>query len=84
LNRCRSEQRWIGRSVRIGDVEFKAVSPKPRCLATHANPLTGKRDLPIMKTLLELFPTERPTFAIAMTTDRGGTIHVGDKVELNE
>ena len=38
--------------------------------------------MPIMKTLLELFPRERPTFAIAMTADRGGTIHVGDKVEL--
>jgi hypothetical protein len=35
-----------------------------------------------MKTLLELFPRERPTFAIAMASDRGGTIHVGDKVEL--
>jgi uncharacterized protein YcbX len=78
------EQKWIGQSLRIGDIEFRAVSAKARCLATHANPLTGERDLPIMKTLLELFPRERPTFAIAMTTDRGGTIRVGDKVELND
>jgi uncharacterized protein YcbX len=77
------EQSWMGRSLRIGDIEFKAVCAKTRCLATHANPLTGDRDLPIMKKLLELFPRERPTFAIALTTDRGGTIHVGDKVELN-
>ena len=78
------EQRWIGRNLRIGDVEFKAVNPVTRCLATHANPRTGKRDLPIMKTLLELFPRERPTFAIMMTADRGGSIRVGDKIELND
>jgi uncharacterized protein YcbX len=78
------EQSWIGRSLRIGDIEFKAVCSKTRCLATHANALTGERDLPIMKKLLELFPRERPTFAIAMTTDRAGTIRVGDKVELND
>jgi hypothetical protein len=35
-----------------------------------------------MKTLLSVFPRERPTFAIAMTTDRGGTLRVGDKIEL--
>src|SRR6478609_52999 len=50
------EQSWIGRELRIGDVEFKAVNPVTRCLATHAHPRTGKRDLPIMKTLLQLFP----------------------------
>jgi hypothetical protein len=78
------EQRWIGRSLRIGDVEFKAAAPVTRCLATHAHPITGKRDLPIMKTLLQLIPTERPTFAILMTTERHGRIRVGDKVELND
>jgi hypothetical protein len=78
------EQNWIGRSVRVGEVKFEAVSAKGRCLATHANPLTGQRDLPIMKTLLKVFPREKPTFAIAMTTDRGGIIHVGDKVELGD
>jgi uncharacterized protein YcbX len=78
------EQSWIGCNLRIGDVEFKAVAPVTRCLATHAHPITGKRDLPIMKTLLELFPSERPTFAIMMTSVRGGGIRVGDRVELDD
>jgi len=79
------EQNWIGRSVRVGEVEFEVVSEKTRCLATHANPLTGERDLAIMKTLTEVFPREKPTFAIAMTTaGRGGVIRVGDKVRLND
>ena len=74
------EQSWLGRQLRIGDVVFDAAKPVTRCLATHAHPFTGKRDLPIMKTLLDLFPAERPTFAILMTSEHGGRIRVGDPV----
>lgn len=78
-----AEQDWIGRNVRIGAVRFMVVRAKTRCLATHANPATGQRDLAIMKTLLKAFPREKPTFAVAMTTaGRGGSIHVGDEVEV--
>jgi uncharacterized protein YcbX len=76
------EQTWVGRKIRIGEVEFHPASPKGRCLATHANPLTGERDLPIMKILLKAFASENPTFAIAMTSHAGGAIHIGDKVTL--
>jgi hypothetical protein len=75
------EQSWINRSLRIGDTEFEVAGPVTRCLATHAHPRTGKRDLPIMQTLLDVFPSERPTFAILMTSNRGGRIRVGDEVE---
>ena len=79
------EQAWVGRKIRIGNVKFEAVSPKTRCLATHANPLTGEQDLPIMPTLLKVFSSERPTFAIAMTTsERGGVVHTGDPVTLSD
>lgn len=77
------EQNWIGRKVRIGQVSFEAVRPKGRCLATHANPDTGERDLPILATLTGALAQEKPTFAIAMMTrGAGGQIHVGDKVSL--
>jgi uncharacterized protein YcbX len=78
------EQSWVGRTLRIGDVEFKAVNPVTRCLATHAHPVTGERGVPIMQTLLKLFRAERPTFAIMMTSQRGGRVRVGDKVELSD
>jgi uncharacterized protein YcbX len=77
-----SEQSWPGRTLRIGDVAFSAVNPVTRCLATHAHPLTGQRDVPVMQALVKVFPAQRPTFAILMTSDRGGSIRVGDKVEL--
>jgi hypothetical protein len=77
------EQRWIGRRLRIGAVEFTAVEPKTRCLATHANPESGARDLPLMATLLRALPAQRPTFAIALArAARGGTIRVGDEIRV--
>ena len=79
------EQNWVGRKIRIGTVEFDVVRSKFRCLATHANPKTGERDLPILTTLTKLFAQERPTFAVAMVPSRGGgEIHVGDKVSLTD
>jgi uncharacterized protein YcbX len=78
------ELNWIGRRIRVGAVEFEAVEPKTRCLATHANPKTGKRDIPIMEILLKAFPKRRPTFAICLIQrGRGGTIRVGDKIQVS-
>jgi uncharacterized protein len=79
------EHSWVGRTVRIGTVEFDVVRPKFRCLATHANPTTGARDLPILTTLTTVFGQEKPTFAVAIVPRRaGGHIHVGDHVTLVE
>lgn len=77
------EQSWVGRKVRIGQVCFDVVKSKVRCLATHANPETGERDLPMLTTLIGAFAQEQPTFAVAMVTSgAGGQIHVGDKLSL--
>jgi len=76
------EQAWVGRKVRIGTTDFEVVKPKVRCLATHANPRTGERDLPILTTLTRVFGQEQPTFAVAMVPwHGGGQIHVGDEVK---
>ena len=78
------EQQWIGRTVRIGEVQFEVTKPKTRCLATHANPRTGERDLAVMQTLMQAFGQEQPTFAVAlMTRGRGGEIRVGDEVRVD-
>jgi len=77
------EQDWIGRKVRIGEVVLEVVRPKTRCLATHANPRTGERDLPVMQTLVRSFQQQEPTFAVALTTSGpGGEIRVGDEVTV--
>ncbi|MBI2181480.1 MAG: MOSC domain-containing protein, partial [Deltaproteobacteria bacterium] len=75
------EQGWVGRKIRVGTVNFDVVKLKVRCLATHANPKTGERDLPVLTTLTKVFGQHQPTFAVAMVPSRaGGKIHVGDQV----
>ncbi len=76
---------WLGRRVRIGLVEFQVARSKVRCLATHANPATGERDLSMMTTLMATFAQERPTFGVALVpTGAGGVVRVGDAVKLVE
>ena len=78
-----TEHGWIGRRIRIGDVELEAVKTKTRCLATHANPVTGERDRPVMQTLVKAFGQEEPTLAIGLLTrGAGGVIRVGDEVTV--
>jgi uncharacterized protein len=75
------EQNWVGRKIRIGAVEFDVIKAKTRCLATHANPLTGERDLPILTTLTQKIGQENPTLGVAMVPSRaGGRIRLGDQV----
>ena len=74
---------WIGRKVRIGQVELEVTRPKTRCLATHANPQTGERDVAVMQMLVRAFEQREPTFAVALVTSgRGGEIRVGDGVSV--
>ncbi|HYD55826.1 MAG TPA: MOSC N-terminal beta barrel domain-containing protein [Burkholderiales bacterium] len=78
-----AEQRWDGKRVFIGGVAFRFERPKGRCLATHANPRTGERDLPLMQTLLAAYRSEKPTFAISLRAQgQGGTIRLGDEVRI--
>jgi uncharacterized protein YcbX len=74
------EQTWVGRKLRVGGVEFETVVPKVRCLATHANPVTGERDLQVMQTLVKAFAQKEPTFGVGMLSAAGGEIRVGDAI----
>ena len=77
------ENGWVGRRIRIGPVAFDVVKQKIRCLATHANPRTGERDLRVMNLLMNRFSQQEPTFAVSMVTSGpGGEIRVGDAVSL--
>lgn len=76
------EQSWVGRRLRVGAVVFETIVPKVRCLATHANPRTGERDLQVMQLLVEKFGQRQPTFGIGMLSTAGGEIRIGDPVEI--
>ncbi len=76
------EQAWVGRKLRVGNVAFETVVPKVRCLATHANPLTGERDMQVMQTLVKAFAQREPTFGVGLLSGAGGEIRVGDDVAV--
>jgi len=74
------ELSWAGTSLRVGDVLFETVVPKIRCLATHANPESGERDLAVMQLLMRKFGHKEPTFGIGMLSASGGEIRLDDPV----
>jgi uncharacterized protein YcbX len=78
-----AEQTWVGSRLRVGEVEFETVVPKVRCLATHANPLSGVRDLPVMQTLVSAFAQKEPTFGVGLLSTTGGVIRLGDTVAVS-
>lgn len=72
---------WRGKRLLIGNVEFKVLKSVVRCLATHANPRSGERDLDVMKTLTRIIGQEEPQFAVSIVpVNKGGHIKLGDMV----
>jgi len=76
-----SELAWLGGRIRIGRLTATVTRAKVRCLATHVNPATGERDRSVLKTLVQGFGQDEPTFAVALRFDGPGRIEVGDPVE---
>ncbi len=83
LNEPFEEMSWVGGRVAIGETEFKVIKPVNRCLVTHANPVTGKRDKDIMNSLVHKFTPEKPQFAVTLQTiSSERTVSVGDELKL--
>ncbi len=75
-----AELDWIGQTIQIGGAAFEVTGPVVRCLATHANPVTGERDQDVMQTLTREFGQERPTMGVLAVPRAASTLRVGDEV----
>lgn len=76
------ELSWKGR-ISIGGGEYKVQKAVTRCLATHANPVNGERDLKVMDDLVKANGIEAPTFAVrleAVDYEIEKVISIGDEV----
>lgn len=76
------ELSWTGR-LSIGDGDYKVVKPVTRCLATHANPTNGERDMQVLDNLVRANGITAPTFAIRLESvhpEIKCSIKVGDSV----
>ncbi len=71
---------WIGKTIRIGSIEFEIKEPVRRCLATTSNPDTGHRDADTLAALNALGHQDFTVYAIAKTS---GTLRPTDPVEVD-
>lgn len=74
------EFEWIGKTVRIGSAELRVAERIGRCLATTANPETGKRDVDTLGALEAGWG--HTDFGVYAEVSRTGTIALGDVVEV--
>lgn len=70
---------WIDKEVQIGEAVFAVREPTTRCLATHANPDTGKRDADVLGALKSW---DHQDFTIMTEVVRSGVIQPGDSVKV--
>lgn len=73
------EFEWVGRAIRIGEVQFAVEERVVRCLHTAANPETGQRDA---DTLGVLDSWGHRDMGVYTTVTRGGEIALGDPLEV--
>ena len=74
------ERGWIGRRMRVGTAVLEIVEPKVRCLATTANPATGRRDADTLTALRALHGDQ--DFGVYARVVAAGTVSAGDAAEL--
>lgn len=72
---------WVGRTVRIGEVEMKAQSRIGRCAATSVDLTSGMTDIDLPKSLFEHFGHTH--CGLYLSVERSGRIALGDPVVLD-
>ncbi len=74
------EMDWPGRSLRLGDTVLRIVQTIPRCAAIDVNPATGRRDLNLVKALMDGY--RRDECGVYAEVIEAGEIAIGDEAEL--
>ena len=70
---------WLGKQLKIGSAVFEVRERVVRCMATTANPETGKRDADTLGTLETWDHRDFNVYAVAVSS---GRINVGDPVSF--
>lgn len=75
-----SELDMVGHQFQVGDVRFNILHRTQRCLATEVNPETAERDIKVPRLLKQAYG--HFDMGIYAEVLNGGTIRVGDRIEL--
>jgi len=71
------EDSWAGRDVLVGDAVVRIGGPVPRCAVIDHHPVTGVRDVRLLKALVAERPTNRagePMFGVYATCTQPGRV----------
>jgi len=70
----------VGQTIGLGQSKLKVFKPIVRCIATHANPDTGVRDIEMLEMLRQHFG--RDTLGAYFSIEQGGRVVRGDRVSF--
>ena len=74
------ERSWIGKRIRIGEVELNVRENIGRCSATTANPVSGEQDVPTLKILEQNWGhTDLGVYGEVITP---GRVALDDRIEI--
>lgn len=74
-----AERDWPGKALRMGGALIGVESLRSRCVMTTIDPDTGEQDLDVLRRINRSYDGR---FALNCWVARGGTVRVGDPVEL--
>lgn len=81
-----AEDDWVGREARVGESLLRFEGHVGRCVVTHRDPETGEKTLPTLDLLRayrdDVGSTEPLAFGIYGRVLEGGTVRIGDSVQL--
>ncbi len=75
-----AENDWVEQTLRLGAVRAKVFKRIVRCVATHVDPVSGERDIDLVKALHDNYGHLFCGIYVAVTG--GGAIVAGDAAEL--
>jgi len=79
-----AEERWLGAQVRLGSAVVRLTTLTPRCAVVDHHPVTGERDRPLLRRMVEQRgdPGTGPTFGLDGDVVVPGVVVPGDVVGL--
>jgi uncharacterized protein YcbX len=80
-----AEDDWLGHRLRLGEAVVEVRNLVPRCAVIDSDPVTGRRDLPVLKTLAGYRHRGEDILAgVDAVVVRPGVVSTGDRVELEK